>query len=157
MFHVKHTERKVNKMFKLKVKNVISFVVGCVGTFINSYLGGWDMLLDTLVMFMLIDYVTGLYIAGVLHKSPKTETGRLSSSKGYHGLIKKLLVLVMVAMMFRIDLLFNIDYLRNGSIIAFLFQESISIIENFGLCGVKIPEVVKNGIDLLNKGVTKND
>lgn len=141
----------------MKVKSIVSIVVGVVGTFITKYLGGYDMLVDTLVMFMLIDYLLGIYIAGVLHKSPKTESGALSSKKCYHGLVKKILIIVLVAMMYRIDLLFNIDYLRNGAIIAFLFQESISIIENIGLCGVQIPEVIKNGIDLLNKGVKDNE
>ena len=154
MFHVKHSERKVERM---KVKSVMSIVVGLVGAFVTHYLGGWDMLLDTLIMFMVLDYATGLYIAGVLHKSPKTETGRLSSEKGYHGIVKKLLVIMFVAMMYRLDMLFNIDYLRNGTIIAFLFQEGISIIENAGICGLKIPEVVKNGIDLLNQGVKNNE
>ena len=141
----------------MKVKTIVSGFAGIVGTIITHYLGGWDLLLDTLVMFMVIDYLTGLYIAGVLHKSPKTQSGGLSSTKGYHGIVKKLLVIMFVAMMYRLDIVFNIDYLRNGTIIAFLFQESISIIENAGLCGVKIPEVVKNGIDLLNQGVKKND
>ena len=132
-------------------KTVVSLVVGVIGSFIVDYFGGWDMLLDTLVMFMVIDYLTGLYVAGILHKSPKTETGRLSSDKGIKGLMKKVFILVCVAMMYRLDLLFNIDYLRNGTIIAFLFQESLSIIENLGLCGVAIPDIVKKGIELLNK------
>lgn len=141
----------------VKFKDVFGGIAGVFGAFLSQYLGGYDMLLSTLLLFMVFDYVTGLYIAGVLHKSPKTETGRLSSSKGYHGIVKKLLVLMFVAMMYRLDMLFNVTYLRSGTIIAFLFQESISIIENAGLMGVKVPEVVKNGIDLLNKGVKDND
>lgn len=131
-------------------KTVVSLVVGVLGSFIVDYFGGWDMLLDTLFMFMVIDYLTGLYVAGVMHKSPKTESGGLSSDKGIKGLMKKVLILVCVAMMYRLDLLFGIDYLRNGTIIAFLFQEGVSIIENLGLCGVAIPDVVKKGLDLLN-------
>ena len=109
------------------------------------------MALDTLFMFCVIDYVLGLYVAGVMHKSPKTESGRLSSEKGIKGLFKKFLIFLCVAMMYRFDLLFNVDYLRIGTIYAFLFQEGVSIIENIGLCGVKVPAIVKNGIDLLNK------
>lgn len=141
----------------VKFKDLFGGIAGVLGAFLSHYLGGYDMLLSTLLLFMVFDYITGLYIAGVLHKSPKTETGRLSSSKGYHGIVKKLLVLMFVAMMYRLDILFNVTYLRSGTIIAFLFQESISIIENAGLMGVKVPEVVKNGIDLLNKGVKDND
>lgn len=141
----------------MKLKNVFCSFMGLVGTTIISALGGYDLMIETLLFFMVVDYFTGLYIAGVLHKSPKTKTGGLSSTKGYHGLVKKVMVLVLVAVMYRVDLLFNIDYLRNGSIIAFCFQEGISIIENAGLMGVAIPDVVKRGIDLLNKEVDDNE
>lgn len=141
----------------MKLKNVFCSFAGLVGTTIISALGGYDIMIETLLFFMVVDYVTGLYIAGVLHKSPKTKSGGLSSTKGYHGLVKKVMVLVLVAVMYRVDLLFNIDYLRNGSIIAFCFQEGISIIENAGLMGVAIPDVVKRGIDLLNKEVNDNE
>lgn len=141
----------------MKFKNVFCSFMGLVGTTIINALGGYDIMIETLLFFMVVDYLTGLYIAGVLHKSPKTKSGGLSSTKGYHGLVKKVMVLVLVAVMYRIDLLFNIDYLRNGSIIAFCFQEGISIIENAGLMGVAIPEVVKRGIDLLNKEVGDNE
>lgn len=137
----------------MKVKYVFCSFMGLVVTTIISALGGYDVMIETLLFFMVVDYLTGLYIAGVLHKSPKTKSGGLSSTKGYHGLVKKVMVLVLVAVMYRVDLLFNIDYLRNGSIIAFCFQEGISIIENAGLMGVAIPDVVKRGIDLLNKEV----
>lgn len=140
----------------MKIKNVFCSFIGLVGTTIISALGGYDIMIETLLFFMVVDYVTGLYIAGVLHKSPKTKSGGLSSTKGYHGLVKKVMVLVLVAVMYRVDLLFDIDYLRNGSIIAFCFQEGISIIENAGLMGVAIPDVVKRGIDLLNKEVDDN-
>jgi len=141
----------------MKIKNVFCSFMGIVGTTIISALGGYDVMIETLLFFMVVDYLTGLYIAGVLHKSPKTKSGGLSSTKGYHGLVKKVMVLVLVAVMYRVDLLFNIDYLRNGSIIAFCFQEGISIIENAGLMGVAIPDVVKRGIDLLNKEVNNED
>lgn len=141
----------------MKLKNVFCSFAGLVGTTILNALGGYDLMIGTLLFFMVVDYLTGLYIAGVLHKSPKTKSGGLSSTKGYHGLVKKVMVLVLVAVMYRVDLLFNIDYLRNGSIIAFCFQEGISIIENAGLMGVAIPEVVKRGIDLLNKEVGDNE
>ena len=141
----------------MKFKNVFCSFAGLVGTTILNALGGYDIMIETLLFFMVVDYLTGLYIAGVLHKSPKTKSGGLSSTKGYHGLVKKVMVLVLVAVMYRVDLLFNIDYLRNGSIIAFCFQEGISIIENAGLMGVAIPDVVKRGIDLLNKEVSDNE
>ena len=141
----------------MKTKHVFTFVTGVLSTFVIHYLGGWDFALQTLVMFIVIDYITGMYIAGVLHKSPKTQTGGLSSEKGFHGIVKKIMLLVFVAIMYRLDLFFGIDYLRNGTIVAYCVNELISIIENAGLMGVAVPDIVRKGIDLLNREVDDNE
>jgi toxin secretion/phage lysis holin len=141
----------------MKTKHVFTFITGLISTFVIHYLGGWDFALQTLVMFIVIDYVTGMYVAGILHKSPKTKSGGLSSEKGFHGIIKKIMLLVFVAIMYRLDLFFNIDYLRNGTIVAYCVNELISIIENAGLMGVYVPDIVKRGIDLLNREVDNNE
>lgn len=141
----------------MKTKHVFTFITGLISTFVIHYLGGWDFALQTLVMFIVIDYVMGMYVAGILHKSPKTKSGGLSSEKGFQGIIKKIMLLVFVAIMYRLDLFFNIDYLRNGTIVAYCVNELISIIENAGLMGVYVPDIVKRGIDLLNREVDDNE
>lgn len=141
----------------MKTKHIFTFITGLISTFVIHYLGGWDFALQTLVMFIVIDYVTGMYVAGILHKSPKTKSGGLSSEKGFHGIIKKIMLLVFVAIMYRLDLFFNIDYLRNGTIVAYCVNELISIIENAGLMGVYVPDIVKRGIDLLNREADDNE
>lgn len=141
----------------MKTKHLFTFITGFISTFVIHYLGGWDFALQTLVMFIVIDYVTGMYVAGILHKSPKTKSGGLSSEKGFHGIIKKIMLLVFVAIMYRLDLFFNIDYLRNGTIVAYCVNELISIIENAGLMGVYVPDIVNRGIDLLNREVDDNE
>lgn len=141
----------------MKTKHIFTFITGLISTFVIHYLGGWDYALQTLVMFIVIDYVTGMYVAGILHKSPKTKSGGLSSERGFHGIIKKIMLLVFVAIMYRLDLFFNIDYLRNGTIVAYCVNELISIIENAGLMGVYVPDIVKRGIDLLNREVDDNE
>ena len=141
----------------MKTKHLFTFITGLLSTFVIHYLGGWDFALQTLVMLIAIDYVTGMYVAGILHKSPKTKSGGLSSEKGFHGIIKKIMLLVFVAIMYRLDLFFNIDYLRNGTIVAYCVNELISIIENAGLMGVYVPDIVKRGIDLLNREVDDNE
>lgn len=134
----------------LKVKDYLSVICGTVSGMVISYLGGWDEALETLVIFMTIDFITGLYIAGCLNKSPKTENGALSSKMGFRGLCKKFLVLIIIGCMHRIDMLLGLDYLRYVAIISYMVIELISIIENAGVMGVPIPEVVKKAIDLLN-------
>lgn len=141
----------------MKTKHVVTFLTGFLSTFVINFLGGWDFALQTLVMFIVIDYVTGMYVAGILHKSPKTTSGGLSSKTGFHGIVKKIMLLIFVAIMYQLDLFFNIDYLRNGTIVAYCVNELISIIENAGLMGVYVPDIVKRGIDLLNREVDDNE
>ena len=59
------------------MKEWICTAVGVVGAGIASVFGGWDSALSTLIIFMAIDYVTGLVVAGVFHNSRKTDTGAL--------------------------------------------------------------------------------
>ena len=56
-------------------------VIGVIGSWIASLFGGWDAALVTLLIFMGIDYVTGLIVAGVFHKSEKTKNGTLEDRK----------------------------------------------------------------------------
>lgn len=71
------------------MENFIKAVIGIIGATITSLFGGWDTALSTLLIFMAIDYVTGLIVTGVFKKSPKTETGALESRVGYKGLFRK--------------------------------------------------------------------
>ena len=77
-------------------KNILISIVGIIGSAIASAFGGWTTGLTTLVIFMAIDYVTGLIVAGVFHKSTKTETGTLESRAGFKGLCRKGAMLLVV-------------------------------------------------------------
>ena len=57
------------------MKQSILTIIGAIGAFVTSLFGGWDAGLTTLVIFMTIDYLTGFIVAGVFHKSGKTENG----------------------------------------------------------------------------------
>ena len=78
------------------MKNTICMATGIAGSLIASLFGGWTASLTTLLIFMGIDYITGLVVAGVFHKSPKTKTGALESRAGFKGLIRKLTILFFV-------------------------------------------------------------
>ena len=71
------------------MKNMLCTVVGLVGSWLASLFGGWDTALSTLLIFMAVDYVTGLVVAGVFHRSKKTDTGKLESRAGWKGLCRK--------------------------------------------------------------------
>ena len=132
-------------------KNILISIIGVIGSAIASAFGGWTTGLTTLVIFMAIDYVTGLIVAGVFHKSTKTETGTLESRAGFKGLCRKGAMLLVVLVGYRLDLAVGTAYIKDAVIIAFMANEAISIIENAGLMGVPMNDTLKNAIDVLQK------
>ena len=138
------------------MKSLICSISGAVGAGVAYAFGGWDASIITLLVFMGIDYITGLIVAGVFHKSNKTETGALESRAGWKGLIKKGVTLVFIIVAVRLDiltaqlgLLEGGNYVRDAVCIAFIINELISIVENAGLMGVPIPSIIKKAIELL--------
>lgn len=133
------------------MKETLCAVLGAVGAGIAWLFGGWDASMITLIVFMAIDYITGLVVAGVFKKSEKSENGGLESRAGWKGLCRKGVTLLIVFVAVRLDLLIGTNYLRDGVCIAFIVNEVISITENAGLMGVPIPAVITNAISVLKK------
>lgn len=131
--------------------------IGVVGGFIASLFGGWDAALITLLMFMAIDYISGLVVAGVFHNSNKTETGTLESKAGWKGLCRKCMTLLFVLIAYRLDLALGVAYIRDAVIIGFMANELISIVENAGLMGLPLPAVITKAIDVLTKKATESE
>lgn len=131
------------------MKNGICTGIGVIGSFIASLFGGWDAGLTTLLLFMGIDYASGLIVAGIFHSSPKTESGALESKAGWKGLCRKCMTLLFVLIAYRLDLAIGVDYIRNAVIIGFIANELISIVENAGLMGLPLPAVITKAIDIL--------
>lgn len=124
-------------------------VIGVIGAAIASLFGGWDAALVTLMIFMGIDYLTGLIVAGVFHNSEKTENGALESRAGWKGLCRKGVTLLVVLVACRLDLMIGSNFIRDAAVIAFVVNETISIIENAGLMGIPIPAAIVRAIDIL--------
>ena len=139
------------------MKHALCTSVGVVGSLVASLFGGWTASLTTLLIFMGIDYLSGLIVAGVFHNSPKTETGALESRAGLKGLIRKFTMLLFVLIGYRLDVAVGTTYIRDAVCIAFMANELISIVENAGLMGLPIPAIITNAIDILKKkGDVKN-
>ena len=79
------------------MKEGICTAVGVVGS------GGWDQALVTLVIFMVIDYLSGLIVAGIFHNSRKTENGALESRAGWKGLCRKGVTLLFVLISYLLE------------------------------------------------------
>lgn len=131
------------------MKETILSIIGIIGAFVAHAFGGWSSAMGTLLIFMAIDYLSGLILAGVFHASPKSETGSLESKAASKGLVRKGMALLVVLIGARLDMLLDMNYIRDGIIIAFCVSELLSIIENMGLMGVPMPEPLKNAIELL--------
>ncbi len=143
---VGNNEREVTEM-RIKILSLL----GCVGSMIASLFGGWDAALATLIIFMGIDYATGLIVAGVFHTSEKTENGALESRTGWKGLCRKGVTLLVVLVACRLDLVMGSNFIRDAVVIAFVVNETISIIENAGLMGIPVPKVIIKAIEVLKK------
>jgi toxin secretion/phage lysis holin len=126
-------------------------IMGAIGAFISALFGGWDMALTTLVIFMAIDYITGLIVAGVFHKSGKSENGSLESRAGWKGLCRKGMTLLIVLVAVRLELAIGSAFIKDAVVIGYIANETISIIENAGLMGLPIPSVIQKAIDVLQK------
>ena len=133
------------------VKLGLLTIMGAIGAFISKLFGGWDMALNTLVIFMAIDYITGLIVAGVFNKSCKSENGGLESRAGWKGICKKCMTLFIVLVAVRLELALGTTFIKDGVVIAYVVNEAISIVENAGLMGLPIPNVIKKAIDVLQK------
>lgn len=133
------------------MKGYFMTTIGIVGSFIASLFGGWDAALTTLVIFMGIDYVTGLIVAGVFHNSGKTESGALESRAGWKGLCRKGMTFLIVLIACRLDLIMNTNFVRDAVVIGYIANETISIVENAGLMGLPIPSAITKAIEVLTK------
>ena len=88
--------------------------------------GGWDTALETLILFMGIDWFTGgVLLPVVFKKSPKSKSGTLESRAGWKGLCRKGMVLLFVLIVVRLDLLMGTSYLRDTVCIAFIANEAV--------------------------------
>ena len=133
------------------MKEMICTVLGVIGSTVASFFGGWDAGLATLLIFMCLDYVSGLIVAGVFKTSPKTDTGSLESKAGWEGLCRKCMTFVFVLIAYRLDLVIGTNYIRDAVVIGFIANETISLVENAGLMGVPLPAVITKAIDILQK------
>ena len=139
------------------MKQTLCAILGLIGSAIASLFGGWDAGLATLLIFMAIDYVSGLVVAGVFHTSNKTNSGSLESRAGWKGLCRKCMTLLFVLVAYRLDLVIGTNYIRDAVIIAFIANETISLVENAGLMGIPLPAVITKAIDVLQKKVEVED
>lgn len=132
-----------------ETKVAIMTGAGVIGGMISQAFGGWDAALITLLLFMAVDYLSGLIVAGVFQASDKSTSGSLSSVACWQGLLKKGMTLVIVLVAARLDIVLGTAFVRDAVVIAYIVNETISIIENAGLMGLPVPDAIMSAIEQL--------
>ena len=122
----------------------INSYCGAIWAFLGWYLGGLDDFLYALLIFMLVDYLTGILCAINEH--------RLSSEIGFRGLTRKVLILVLVGIANVLDiyLLKNGSAIRTATIFFYISNEGISLLENASRLGLPVPDKLKSVLQQLH-------
>lgn len=128
--------------------NLVQCGFAAAGGFFGWFVGGLDGVLYALIVFVAVDYATGLMAAGLERK--------LSSSVGFRGIFKKVVIFCLVAVGHMIDahVIGNGSVLRTAVIFFYLSNEGISILENAGRIGLPIPEKLKRVLEQLKEEKT---
>ncbi len=114
-------------------------------TFFLSILTGYDTLFKALLIFIVLDYLSGIMRA--------IYTKKLNSKIGAKGIIKKIGYIVLIVVVEILDILLKDNgYLRNIIIYMFIANEGISILENWSAMGIKVPDIIKDKFSNLKGG-----
>lgn len=126
------------------MKTVFNFISGTVLTTIVYYLGGFDTALQTLLIMMVLDYITG--ICKAIHNK------KINSAIGLKGIIKKIGYLIIVALCVLLDRIAgDTGAIRNLVIYFFVANEGISILENWGSMGMPLPKKIIEVLEQLKQ------
>lgn len=135
---------------KEKVLQALAAAVGAIA----SFFCGLPPILLVLLAVMTLDYLTGI-ICGIMGKSLKTEHGGLSSTTAFSGLLKKLLIIAIVALAYLLDhavsLNVGVDFaaVSGATCLWFIASEGISVIENAAQMGVPIPKIMRSALEIM--------
>lgn len=131
--------------------NTIQVIFAGVGGWLGWFLGGCDGLLYALVVFVVVDYITGVMCAVNDHK--------LSSGVGFKGICRKVLIFLLVGIGHVLDtqIIGTGSVLRTAVIFFYLSNEGVSLVENAGHLGLPIPEKLKIVLEQLHDRADKEE
>ena len=129
----------------------VQMACAAVGGWLGYFVGGVDGLLTALIVFMVIDYITGLMCA--------VEDKKLSSAVGFKGICKKVLIILLVGVAHIVDLhvVGTGSALRSAVVCFYLSNEGVSLLENAAHLGLPVPEKLKTVLEQLHDREIKND
>lgn len=135
----------------MKWDKVLKMAAGVAGAIAGLY-GEWTTMLTILVVVMTIDYITG-WIVAWCGRSPKTESGGLSSKIGFIGIAKKgfIMLLVLLATMLDRAIGGETAIFQSSLVLYYIANEGLSILENAALLGVRFPDKLKRALEALRE------
>lgn len=133
------------------IRTTVLGVLSALGAMLTHALGGWDITLQVLIGFLAADYLTGLVLAGVFKRSPKTSGGALSSAAGFQGIVRKCAVLLLVLLAALLDRVTGSTYIRTTLCFFFIANEGLSILENLGMMGVPYPRFLREMLEAIRQ------
>lgn len=121
-----------------------------IGAIMGYLFGAWDGFILALIVFIVIDYVTGV-ISAVCSK-------KLSSSVGFHGILKKIFILLLVGIGNILDGILGLGgVIRSAVIFFYIANEGVSIIENASNIGLPVPDKIQNILEQLKDEPDEED
>ena len=131
--------------------NLIQFVFTAVGGWLGYFLGGCDGLLIALVVFVAVDYLTGVMCA--------ISDKKLSSEVGFKGICRKVLIFLLVGIANILDaqVIGTGSVLRTAVIFFYLSNEGVSLLENAAHLGLPVPEKIKTVLEQLHDRAEKEE
>lgn len=133
------------------METVIKLIWGIAGAAVGYLFGGFDVLIQVLIGFVVADYLTGLLCAGYF--------GKLNSKVGFRGIAKKIAIFIMVAIAHLADsVLGDRSIIRDAVIFFYFANELISILENIAKMDLGVPDQLKRLVDVFkSKSNEKGD
>lgn len=134
-----------------KMEKIFNSIVAVVATFFTYLFGGWDVAIGILIVFMCLDYATGVIVA--------YQNNLLNSEVGFKGLVKKFMILVILIVAVMLDRLMNTGTWVFRTLVCYFYiaNEGISLLENVSNLGVKIPDKLKDALVQLNKDESEEE
>lgn len=117
--------------------NGVQFVFTAIGGWLGYFLGGCDGLIVALVLFVVMDYITGVMCA-IADK-------KLSSEVGFKGICRKVLIFILIgiANVLDVQIIGTGSVLRTAIIFFYISNEGVSLLENAAQLGLPVPEKLK--------------
>lgn len=133
------------------ILNFLKWFCGILGALLAMFLGPMDGAIYALIIFVVLDYITGLIAAGV--------GKQISSEIGFKGIFKKVMIFCLVGVAHTVDwaVIQESTVFRSAVIFFYLANEGISILENAGKLGLPIPKKLKNILKQLKEETNDGD